>query len=125
MLEFPRSLIVIPLDEVDCLAGDTLSVRSDLFLISKAEVSQKVENIIWLHAGIHTFNKRSIHFLRTGKRTFAVPDDVEVSEVKICCEPHVPHTVIFSSLRLFDGMVNKFIFSLPICQQNDLLISFR
>lgn len=100
MLEFPRSLIVISLDEVDCLAGEALPIRDASFHASKAEVSHEVEDIIWLDAGIHTLNERIVHLLCTGKRTFAVPDDVEVPEMKIGCEPYVPHTVIFTSVAM-------------------------
>jgi hypothetical protein len=91
---------VIPLDEVDCLAGEALPIRDDLFRTAKAEVSQEIENIIWLDAGIHSLNERFVHFLCSGKRALAVPDDVEVPEVEIGCEPYIPHTVIFTPVAV-------------------------
>jgi len=35
-----------------------------------------------------------IHLFRARKRTIAIADDVEVSEVKIGCEPRIGHTPI-------------------------------
>ena len=94
MLEFSCNLVVIALNKVDCPAGQPLPISGHLFRSPHAKVAKEIENIIRLNARIHSAEDSSVHLLRICKWTIAVPNDVEVSEVKVGREPNVMHNLI-------------------------------
>lgn len=52
------------------------------------------KNIAWLGASVNTLADHIVHLLRISKRAIAVPNDVEVAEMKIGREPDIAHGFI-------------------------------
>jgi hypothetical protein len=99
MLELSHCFVVIAFSEVDSPARQPLPIGGYLFCLSHAEVAEKIEDVIRLDTRIHTVRNRIVHLLRVCKRTVAVPNDVEVSEVEVGREPNVTHTFILVGHR--------------------------
>lgn len=98
MLEFSRALVVVAFDEVDCFAVDPLAIGRDLFDSPQAEISKEIEHVIRLHTFVQTVCDHLVHFLSSRKGTIAVPNDIEVTEVKVGCEPNIAHSLFSCSL---------------------------
>jgi hypothetical protein len=85
---------MVSLDKMDRLAVQELAIRSHLLNASHAKIPKKIERIVWLDVCVHPIRDARIHLFRVLKRTLAIADDVEVSEVKIGCEPGIGHVPI-------------------------------
>jgi ABC-type Zn2+ transport system substrate-binding protein/surface adhesin len=99
MLKLSRSPVVVAFDKVDCPAGQTLSIGGHTLRSSEAEIPEKIKDIAWLGASVDTFADHIVHLLRIRKRAIAVPNDVEVAEMKIGREPDIAHGFILVDLR--------------------------
>ena len=64
------------------------------FRPSQAKIPEEIENIVRLGTSVDTLADRFIHLLRVRKRTIAVPNNVEVAEMKIRREPDTAHGFI-------------------------------
>jgi hypothetical protein len=91
---FARHFVVVSLDKMDRLAVQALAISHDFFNASHAKIPKKIERIVWLDVRVHPIRDARIHLFRARKRAIAIADDVEVSEVKIGCEPSVGHISI-------------------------------
>ena len=89
--EVSLGLVVVPLDEMDGLASQPLSILRHVSGAAKAKVSEEVERIARLHTGIHTLHNRFVHLMRIGERALAETNDVGVSQMKVGREPNVSH----------------------------------
>lgn len=98
MLKLARSPVVVAFDKVDGPASQPLSIGGHTFRSSQAEVPEEIENIVRFGASVDTLADRFVHLLRVRKRTIAVPNDVEVAEMKIGGEPDTAHTLILVDL---------------------------
>ena len=94
MLELSHCFVVIAFSKVNCPARQPLPICGHLFRLSHAEVTKEIEDVIRLDTRIHAVRDRIVHLLRVCKRTVAVPNDVEVSEVEVGREPNVTHSFI-------------------------------
>jgi hypothetical protein len=99
MLKLSRSPVVVAFDKVNCPAGQPLSIGSHMFRSSHAEIPKEIKNIVWFSASVDTLADHVVHFLRIPKRTIAVPNNVEVAEMKIGREPDTAHGFILVDLR--------------------------
>jgi hypothetical protein len=99
MLKLSRSPVVVAFDKVDCSAGQPLSIGNYAFRSSQAEIPEKIKNIAWLGASVNTLADYIVHLLRIRKRAIAVPNDVEVAEMKIGREPDIAHGFILVDPR--------------------------
>lgn len=106
MLELSHCFVVIAFSEVDSPARQPLPVGGYLFCLSHAEVAEKIEDVIRLDTRIHTVRNRIVHLLRVCKRTVAVPNDVEVSEVEVGREPNVTHSSFSSVIGPYFNATN-------------------
>ena len=79
---------------MDRLAVQALAIGRHLFNAAHAEIPKEIERIVWLDVRVHPIRDARIHLFRVLKRTLAIVDDVEVSEVKIGCEPGLGHVPI-------------------------------
>jgi hypothetical protein len=93
-LGFARHFVVVSLDKMDRLAVQELAIRSHLLNASHAKIPKKIERIVWLDVRVHPIRDARIHLFSVLKRTLAIADDVEVSEVKIGCKPGIGHVLI-------------------------------
>jgi hypothetical protein len=93
-LGFARHFVMVSLDKIDRLAVQTLAICRHFFNASHAKISKKIERIVWLDVRVHPIRDARIHLFRVLKRTIAIENDVEVSEVKIGCEPGIGHVFI-------------------------------
>jgi len=89
-----RHFVMVPLNKMDRLAVQVLAIGRDFFNAAHAEIPKKIERIVWLDVRVHPIRDVRIHLFRVLKRTLAIADDVEVSEVKIGCEPSIGHVPI-------------------------------
>jgi hypothetical protein len=94
MLELSHRSVVIAFSEVDSSARQPLPIDGHLFRLSHANVTEKIKDVIRLDTRIHSVRNRIVHLLRVCKRTLAVSNDVEVSEVEVGREPNVTHDLI-------------------------------
>jgi len=88
---FAGCLVVIAFDEVDRFTRKPFAVGDYLLFSTHAEIPQEIEDIVGFYAGIYPFSDYIIHLARTHKRAVTVPDDIEMAEMKIGCEPNVIH----------------------------------
>src|ERR1035437_818429 len=79
---------------MDRLALQALTIGRHLFNAAHAKIPKKIERIVWLDVRVHPIRDARIHLFRALKRTIAIADDVEVSEVEIGCEPRIGHRPI-------------------------------
>jgi hypothetical protein len=93
-LGFARHFVMVSLNKMDRFAVQALAVGRDLFNAAHAKIPKKVECIVWLDVRVHPIRDARIHLFRVLKRTIAIANDVEVSEVKIGCEPGIGHVLI-------------------------------
>jgi hypothetical protein len=93
-LGFARHFVMVSLDKMDRLAVQALAIGRDFFNASHAKIPEKIERIVWLDVRVHPIHDARIHLFRVLKRTIAIANDVEVSEVKIGCEPGIGHVPI-------------------------------
>ena len=98
MLKLSRSPVVVAFDKVDCSAGQPLSIGNYAFRSSQAEIPEKIKNIAWLGASVNTLADHIVHLLRIRKRAIALPNDVEVAEMKIGREPDIAHGFLLVDL---------------------------
>ena len=98
MLKLSRSLVVVAFDKVDCSAGQPLSIGNYAFRSSQAEIPEKIKGIAWLGASVNTLADYIVHLLRIRKRAIALPNDVEVAEMKIGREPDIAHGFLLVDL---------------------------
>lgn len=98
MLKLARSPVVVAFDEVDGPAGQPLSIGGHTFRPSQAEISEEIKSIVRLGASVDALADRFVHLRRVCKRTIAVPNDVEVAEMKIRREPDTAHGLILVDL---------------------------
>ena len=99
MLKLSRSSVVVAFDKVDCPAGQTLSIGGHALRSSEAEIPEEIENIVWFGASVDTLADRVVHLLHARKGTIAIPNNVEVAEMKIGREPDTAHGFILVDLR--------------------------
>ena len=99
MLKLSRSPVVVAFDKVDCSAGQPLSIGNYAFRSSQAEIPEKIKDIAWLGASVDTLADRVVHLLHARKGTIAIPNNVEVAEMKIGREPDIAHGFILVDLR--------------------------
>ena len=99
MLKLSRSSVVVAFDKVDCPAGQPLSIGSHTFRSSHAEIPKEIKNIVWFSASVDTLADRVIHLLHARKGTIAIPNNVEVAQMKIGREPDTAHGFILVDLR--------------------------
>jgi len=93
-LGFARNLVMVSLDKMDRLAVQALAIGRHLFNAAHAKIPKEIERIVWLDVRVHPIRDARIHLFRVLKRTIAIANDVEVSEVKIGCEPGIGHVLI-------------------------------
>jgi hypothetical protein len=89
---------MVSLNKMDRLAVQELAIGRHLFNAAHAEIPKKIERIVWFDVRVHPIRDARIHLFRVLKRTIAIADDVEVSEVKIGCEPGIGHIPIMKDL---------------------------
>jgi hypothetical protein len=78
---------------MDSLAGKPFSVSCYVLRSTQTEISQEVDDIIWLDARIHSVCDCVVHLVQIRKWTIAVPNNVEVPEVKVRREPRFSHSI--------------------------------
>src|ERR1039458_6270866 len=93
-LGFARHLVMVSLDKMDRLAVQALAIVRHLFNAAHAKIPKEIERIVWLDVRVHPIHNARIHLFRALKRTIAIANDVEVSEVKIGCKPGIGHVLI-------------------------------
>ena len=103
MLKLARSPVVIAFDEVDGPAGQPLSIGGHTFRSSQAKIPEEIENIVRFGASVDALADRFVHFVRVRKGTIAVPNDVEVAEMKVGGEPDTAHGFILVDPGLIVG----------------------
>ena len=89
---------MIAFNKVDRPANNSFSVSCHLFRSTQTEVSKGVNDIIRLGARIHSVCDRVVPLLHIRKGTIAVPNNVEVPEVKVRREPHISHSFHFRAI---------------------------
>ena len=99
MLKLSRSSVVVAFDKVDCPAGQPLSIGGHALRSSEAEIPEEIEDIVWFGASVDTLADRVVHLLHARKGTIAIPNNVEVAEMKIRREPDTAHGFILVDLR--------------------------
>jgi len=99
MLKLACGSVVIAFDEVDGPAGQPLSINGHTFRSTEAEIPEEIENIVRFGASVDALADRFVHLLRVCKWTIAVPNDVEVAEMKIGREPDTAHGIILVDHR--------------------------
>lgn len=99
MLELSCRLVVITFDKMNCLAVQPLSISCYVFRSSQTKVAEEIQNVICLRTGIHAVCDCFVHLMSVRERTIAVPDNVEMSEVKVGCEPNVTHISMLVSMQ--------------------------
>jgi hypothetical protein len=77
---------------MDSLAGKPFPVSCHLFRSTQTEIPKEVDDIIWLDARIHSVSDCVVHLVQIRKWTIAVPNNVEVPEVKVRREPRISHS---------------------------------
>ena len=100
MLKLPRRLVVIPVDEVDGLAGQSIAVCCHVLVLPETEVSEEIQRVVWLHKGIQSIHNHLIHLPSICERAIAISDDVEVSKVKFGRKPSVSHDDDYAGMPL-------------------------
>jgi len=98
MLKLARRPVVVAFDKVDDPANQPLSIGGHAVGSSEAEISEEIKSIVRFGASVDTLADRFVHLLRVGKRTVAVPNDVEVAEMKVGGEPDTAHGLILVDL---------------------------
>jgi len=91
MLKLPRRLVVIAVDEMDGLASQPIAVCRHVVVLTETEISEEIQCVVGLHAGVQSIHNHLIHLPRIRERAIAVSNDVEVSKVKIGRKPSVGH----------------------------------
>ena len=91
MLKLPRRLVVIAVDEMDGLASQPIAVCRYVVVLAETEVSEEIQCVVRLHAGIQPIHDHLIHLPRIRERAIAISNDVEVSKVKVGRKPSVSH----------------------------------
>ena len=91
---FARHFVVVSLDKMDRFAVQALAISRHLFNAAHAKIPKKIERIVWFDVCVHPVRDVRIHLFRARKRTIAIANDVEVSEVKIGREPSISHIFI-------------------------------
>ena len=91
MLKLPRCLVVIAVDEMDGLASQPTAVCCHVVMLAETEISEEIQRVVGLHAGIQSIQNHLVHLPCTCERAIAVSDDVEVSKVKVGRKPSVSH----------------------------------
>ena len=99
MLKLSRRPVVVAFDKVDGPANQPLSIGGHAVRSSETEISEEIKSIVRFGASVDALADRFVHLLRVCKRTIAVPNDVEVAEMKIRSEPDTAHGIIFVDLR--------------------------
>ena len=91
MLKLPRCLVVIAVNEMDGLASQPLAICRHAIVLAETEISEEIQCVIGLHAGVQSIHNHLIHLPRICERAIAISDDVEVSKVKVGRKPSVSH----------------------------------
>ena len=91
MLNFLCSLVVIAVDEMDCLASQPMTIRRRTIRLAETEVSEEVKRVVGLHIGVQSIHNHLIHLPRICERAIAISNDVEVSKMKVGRKPSVSH----------------------------------
>src|SRR5665213_3313430 len=91
MLKLPRRLVVIAVDEMDGLASQPAAVCRHVVVLPETEISEEIQCVVGLHAGVQPTHNHLIHLPRIGERAIAISNDVEVSKVKVGRKPSVSH----------------------------------
>jgi hypothetical protein len=91
MLKFPRRLVVVAVDEMDSLASQPIAICRHLVMLAETEISEKIQCVVGLHAGVQSIHDHLIHLPRIRERAIAISDDVEMSKVKVGRKPSVSH----------------------------------
>ncbi|MCU1324246.1 MAG: hypothetical protein JWM43_3895 [Acidobacteriaceae bacterium] len=100
MLKLPRRLVVIAVDEMDGLARQPIAVCRHIVMLAETEISEEIQCVVGLHAGVKSIHNHLIHLLCIRERAIAISDDVEVSKVKIGREPSVSHDDDYAGMLL-------------------------
>jgi hypothetical protein len=93
-LGFACHFVMVSFDKMYRLAVQPLAIGRDFFNAAHAKVPKEIERIVWLDLRVHPIRYARIHLFRVLKRTIAIANDVEVSEMKIGCEPGIGHVPI-------------------------------
>jgi hypothetical protein len=91
MLELSCRLVVIAFDKMNRFAVQPLAIGCYVFRSPQTEIAEEIQNVICFRTCIHAVRDCIVHFMSVLERTIAVPDDVEMSEVKVGREPNVTH----------------------------------
>src|ERR1035437_6878573 len=85
---------MVSLNKLDRLAVQALAIGRHLFNARHAKIPKEIERLVLLDVRVHPIRDARIHLVRVLKRTIAIANDIEVSEVKIGCEPGIGHVLI-------------------------------
>lgn len=99
MLKLARRPVVVAFDKGDGPANQPLSIGGHAVRSSEAEISEEIKSIVRFGASVDALADRFVHLLRVSKRRIAVPNNVEVAEMKIGREPNTAHGIIFVDRR--------------------------
>ncbi len=100
LLYLPRRPVVVPVNEVDCLAGDLIAIEGDGLRAAHAEVTEEIEHVIRLDQRIQTLQDGHVHLPRVCERTVAVANDIEVPQMKVGSKPSVSHNAVSAETLL-------------------------
>jgi len=98
MLKLARRPVVVAFNKVDGPANQPPSIGGHAVRPTEAEISEEIKSIVRFGASVDTLADRFVHLLRVSKRTIAVPNDVEVAEMKVGGEPDTAHALILVHL---------------------------
>src|ERR1035438_2508903 len=91
MLKLPRRLVVIAVDEMDGPTSQPIAICRHVVMLAETEISEEIQCVVRLHAGIQPIHNHLIHLTRIGEWAIAISDDVEVSKMKVGRKPSVSH----------------------------------
>jgi len=86
-------LVVISGHREDLLAFNPSAISADPYLVSHAKITQEIKNVIGFHGRIQPFDNCLIHLFDGRERPIAVADDVGVTEMEVCAEPRIWHSL--------------------------------
>ena len=100
VLKLPRRLVVIAVDEMDGPTSQPIAISRHVVMLAETEISEEIQCVVRLHAGIQPIHNHLIHLPCIRKRAIAISDDVEVSKVKVGRKPSVSHDDDYAGMHL-------------------------
>ena len=98
MLKLPRRVVVIAVNEMDGLASKPIAVCRHIVMLAETEISEEIQCVVGLHAGVQSIHNHLIHLPRIRERAIAISNDVEVSKVEVGRKPGISHDDDYAGL---------------------------